>query len=134
MYCLIKTKSNDIWYLNEYMHRINGPATEFLDGEKWWLINGKRHRENNLPAIIRKDGNEEYWINGEEYLFHENGTKEFIDYYGRLSRVYGAAVEYPNGDKEWWIDGKRHRLDGPAVIIGDKKFWFFEGEFIKCMI
>jgi hypothetical protein len=35
------------------------------------------------------------------------------------------AVEYPNGRKEWWYHGLRHRLDGPAVIdpTGSKEWW-----------
>ena len=44
------------------------------------------------------------------------------------------AIEYANGDKEWWFYGKRHRDNGPAVIIGDKQYWFKYGEFIKCIL
>ncbi len=30
-----------------------------------------------------------------------------------------------NGDKEWFLNGKRHRDDGPAVEYsnGDKEWW-----------
>lgn len=31
-------------------------------------------------------------------------------------REDGPAVEWADGNKEWWIDGKRHREDGPAVV------------------
>jgi hypothetical protein len=27
----------------------------------------------------------------------------------------GPAIECINGRKEWYFDGKRHRLDGPAI-------------------
>ena len=29
------------------------------------------------------------------------------------------------GNKEWWINGKRHRDDGPAIEYanGDKEWW-----------
>ena len=30
------------WYLNEKLHRENGPAIEYSDGHKEWWINGKR--------------------------------------------------------------------------------------------
>ena len=26
---------------------------------------------------------------------------------------------YPNGDKEWWLNGKLHREDGPAIEDAD---------------
>ena len=34
---------------------------------------------------------------------------------GFLHREDGPAVEYLNGDKSWWVNGKRHREDGPAT-------------------
>ena len=32
---------------------------------------------------------------------------------------------YPNGDKQWWLNGKLHREDGPAVECanGTKEWW-----------
>ncbi|MEI8270109.1 MAG: hypothetical protein WCG45_01955 [bacterium] len=50
---------------------------------------------------------------------------------GVLHRFHDPAIEYPNGDKEWWFNGKRHRPHGPAVIFGNKQYWFFHGEFVK---
>jgi hypothetical protein len=32
------------------------------------------------------------------------------------------AVEYANGDKEWWRRGRRHRDDGPAIIYEEKEY------------
>jgi len=33
------------------------------------------------------------------------------------------------GDKFWWLDGKLHREDGPAVEYADgSKFWYLEGK------
>ena len=38
------------------------------------------------------------------------------------------VVEYSNGDKAWWIDGRRHRLDGLAIEWADgRKFWYING-------
>ena len=36
---------------------------------------------------------------------------------------------YPNGDKVWCLNGKRHREDGPACEYanGDKR-WFLDGQ------
>jgi hypothetical protein len=34
-----------------------------------------------------------------------------------------------SGNKYWYLDGKRHRVDGPAVIysVGDK-YWYLNGK------
>ena len=55
-----KVKVNDLgticWY-NEKgkLHREDGPAIEWADGDKIWYLNDKRHREDG-PAIE--------WANG----------------------------------------------------------------------
>ena len=34
------------------------------------------------------------------------------------------------GDKEWWLNGKRHREDGPAIeTTHGNKEWFLNGEY-----
>jgi hypothetical protein len=33
----------------------------------------------------------------------------------------GPAIIYPNGDKEWWVNGKLHRLEGPAIESNHEK-------------
>ena len=40
-------------------------------------------------------------------------------------REDGPAVEYADGDKEWWLNGELHREDGPAVewTSGYKEWW-----------
>ena len=36
---------------------------------------------------------------------------------------------YPNGDKQWFLNDKRHREDGPAIewANGDK-WWYLNGD------
>ena len=48
---------------------------------------------------------------------------QYVD--GKLHRIDGPAVERLNGDREWYINGKMHRIDGPAseCANGDK-FWY----------
>lgn len=44
---------------------------------------------------------------------------------GFLHREDGPAVEFTNGDKQWWIKGKLHREDGPAIEGGNgDKYWY----------
>jgi len=36
---------------------------------------------------------------------------------------------YPNGDKGWFLNGKLHREDGPAVEYADgHKSWYLNGK------
>jgi len=44
-----------------------------------------------------------------------DGTQKWrVD--GRLHRLAGPAVIRANGTEEWWVDGRLHRLDAPAVV------------------
>ncbi len=39
---------------------------------------------------------------------------------------------YPDGSKEWWLNGKRHRTDGPAIEwTGGSKMWFLNGNLVS---
>ena len=44
-----------------------------------------------------------------------------------LHRENGPAVEAPDGRKEWFINGQRHREDGPAFIWDAGESWFLHG-------
>jgi hypothetical protein len=48
---------------------------------------------------------------------------------GKLHREDGPAIEYLNGTKEWWLKGKLHREDGPAIEYpnGDN-YWYLNDE------
>ena len=48
---------------------------------------------------------------------------------GKLHREDGPAVEWSDGTKEWYLNGDIHREDGPAVDWPDAtKEWFLNGE------
>lgn len=70
------------------LHREDGPAIEYVNGDKICLINHKRHRKNG-PAVERANGDKEWFFEG------------------KLHREDGPAVEWINGDKEWWFGGQR---------------------------
>jgi antitoxin component YwqK of YwqJK toxin-antitoxin module len=59
------------------------------DGDKYWYLNGKRHRENDLPAIEFANGYKAWYINGKRH------------------RETGAAIEDSNGTKYWYLNGIR---------------------------
>ena len=53
---------------------------------------------------------------------------------GKLHRVDGPAVEGADGTKQWFVDGKRHRVDGPAVEWEDgPKRWYVDGSFVYAL-
>ena len=67
-------------------------------------------------------------------ILHD-GTKEWR-LNGRLHRINGPAVEYPSGNKFYYKNGKLHRDDGPAIeLIDGSKFWYLNDKRIhKCEI
>ena len=57
-----------------------------------------------------------------------NGTIEYRNDKGQLHREDGPAVEWVDGGKVWFLNGKRHREGGPAVeFAGGYKAWFLNG-------
>ena len=43
------------------------------------------------------------------------GDRIYRNSQGLRHRVHGPAIEWADGDKEWYLDGQHHRTDGPAV-------------------
>ena len=82
------------------------------------------------------------------------GTCTYRNSSGQRHRIWGPAVEYPDGTrmwyqndqphrtdgpavecadgyKEWWLNGQRHRTDGPAIERGNgRNSWWLNG---KCL-
>ena len=59
----------------------------------------------------------------DKYNYSDGG----ISYYKKNTEVchnpYGPAIIGIHGEVEYWIEGKLHRLDGPAVIRPNNKIW-----------
>jgi hypothetical protein len=52
------------------------------------------------------------------------------DYNNPIPNNFTGIAEYSFGRKEWYQEGKKHRIDGPAVECFDgTKYWFIEGKF-----
>ena len=66
-----------------------------------------------------------------DYVFCEvdkYGSKKYYNAEGQRHREDGPAVEYSNGDKEWFLNGKLHREDGPAKEFKANKYWYINDE------
>ena len=106
----VSASGNKYWYLNDKLHREDGPAVEWADGSKFWWLNGKLHRE---------DGPAKEWANGDKYWYLND----------KLHREDGPAIECADGHKEWYLNDERHREDGPAVETANgSKEWFLNDE------
>ena len=61
--------------------------TDLLHAKETWLLDGKKHREGDLPALTYK---------GDKFWYKHD----------RLHRTNGAACEYASGTKSYYLDGK----------------------------
>ena len=107
--CEADEYGNKYWYLNGKRHREDGPAIEFTDGTKYWFLNGECHREAG-PAIEDVNGVKCWYLNGE------------------LHREDGPAMEYADGYKAWYVDGEKIEVadndnDIFLRMINLKAFW-----------
>ena len=66
---------NKYYYLNNLLHREDGPAIEYTDGSEEWYKNGKLHREDG-PAIKWVNGPKFWHLNGKRYGYNDNFTNE----------------------------------------------------------
>ncbi|RTK96156.1 MAG: hypothetical protein EKK64_04965 [Neisseriaceae bacterium] len=109
------------------------PAVEHFDGEVVYYYHGEvydiKETENYVETTV--GGLRNSMKNNSPAVVYKNGTKEWY----RFDKLHRSddlpAVEYSNGDKEWRRFGQLHRWVGPAVILGDKQYWFLLGEFIN---
>ena len=70
---------------------------------------------------------------------NNDGVEVIVDSYGnkhwylngKRHRTDGPAVEQADGYKAWYLNGKPHRTDGPAVEgANGYKVWYLNGEEI----
>ena len=81
-----------------------------------WYLNGKQHRDDDLPAVIWSDGSLEWYQYGRRH--RDNDQPAFI---------------HKDGRQEWYQYGLRHRDNNqPAYICEDgEQRWYRHGKFIK---
>ncbi|MDP2696082.1 MAG: hypothetical protein Q8O87_02405, partial [bacterium] len=106
------------WYINGKSHREDGPAIEWSDGEKQWYKSDKLHREDG-PAIEYANGNKYWYINGKGLTEEE---------FNLQMKPKPIRTEYADR-VEWRLDGKLHREDGPALEFANgTKSWYINGK------
>jgi hypothetical protein len=75
------------WYLNDKRHREDGPAIEYSNGSRWWYLNGKLHREDG-PAMEFTNGTRRWYLNDEEYT-----EEEFNEKTAKVKELTVAEIE-----------------------------------------
>jgi len=66
--------------------------------------------------------------NKPECKIDKHGTKYWY-LNGKYHREDGPAIEFADGSKQWCLNNKRHREDGPAIEHADgTKEWFRNGK------
>ena len=100
--------ANKFYSLNGKLHREDGPAVEWNNGDKYWFKNGDYHRKDG-PAIEYANGSKEWYKNG---LRH---------------REDGPAIEYIDGTKSWYLKGIHYGFNH----IFTNKSWI---KFVKTLI
>jgi len=91
------------YYINKVLHREDGPAVEYANGDKIWYKNGERHR-NGGPAIELASGYKAWYKNG---LCH---------------REDGPAIEYASEAKAWYLNGIEYGANNVFTNKSWKKF------------
>ena len=110
---------NDKLYAKrEYIDEIeNKTSLEELtiDGNKVTYRFGVLHTEDNIPTIIKQ--------NGDKYYYK----------LGILHRENGPAIQLSNGDKHYYQLGFLHNEDGPAIQLsnGDNKWYKYGVELTE---
>lgn len=101
------------------------------EGDKLWYKSGFKHRDNDLPALIRSNGCKTWYKHG---LIHRDDDKPAQispmgkSWYknGKLHREGDKhSTKFFDGSKYWHKEGKLFRLNGPAVVKNNGEFEFF---------
>jgi hypothetical protein len=135
------------WWRFGKLHRTDGPAIILADGSEEWYLDGIRHRVGGPAFTRRDSSGEiivEQWftdgrlnrIDGPAVtrIIEESINKDWL--YNRIGESEpGDGEGEENGEEEpppppppipserrivveeWWVEGQKHRLEGPAVIF-----------------
>ena len=81
LYCnrngIYYTEVGVFYYVNGQPHREDGPAFEYIDGEKHWGINGNYHRLDG-PAVEFNNGGKHYYINHKNYSENDYNIQIYL--------------------------------------------------------
>lgn len=64
---------------------------------------------------------------------HADGTREWKNVEGKRHRLDGPAIEWATGSRNWFVNGVAHREDGPAYedVTGYCEWWIQGNMMLK---
>jgi hypothetical protein len=120
------------WYLNDKLHREDGPAVEYANGSKFWYLNGKLHREDG-PAIEWADGDKSWHLNGKKVIEEEVMAKQEQE--SVLEELYRLGQEMDASDN---VNSPSHYnqagiecIDAIKASLGDEYPDYCKGNVMK---
>lgn len=136
----INAQGDSEWYVNNKLHRLEGPAIIDSKGNQYWFKEGRLHREDG-PAVEKIDGTQRYYMNGvEKKLSHSVTTTKTAKKTKKIKTVdetYEKKVDITlngtmineKGDSHTYVNGLLHSKNTPAVIYANgDKHWFKKGK------
>jgi len=144
---IISENGNYKWYQNGHLHRLDGPAVEYVSGLKEWYNNGHLHRLDGPAVIDPIHRNYVWWINGynvtdkvNAWIIEQNITNEYpnwsdrektqlINWIPMIIPPLRNGIEIDKLDiKRCYRDGHFHNDSGPAIIYPNgAESWFING-------
>ena len=82
--CETDRHGNKYWVLmNGKLHRTDGPAVVWPNGDKLWYLNNERHRTDG-PAVEFANGTKEWYLNGEQVEMEDVFTDPKEQFWWRI--------------------------------------------------
>lgn len=79
-----------------------------------------------IPCYARYYQDKQEKIQGMFTVIRESEYKKEYILNGKIHRLNGPAIISKNGTEEWYINNKRHREGGPAYIV----YWNIDGNMV----
>ena len=119
-------------------YQIHFGSDQFMDEEDINLDDSKKAKLVSLIKLAKEAFGQEIqkeiskyaykkFDDGREFIQKPDAKEWFLN--GKRHREDGPAIEYAIGDKVWFLNGKHHREDDPAVETANgTKVWYLNGK------
>jgi hypothetical protein len=111
----------------QFMDPSDTPVSDLEMIELSDIIRGNKHLTASILNIIDQYAYKDLG-NGRKHIRTPESQSWYLN--GKRHREDGPAVEYASGTKHWYLNGMRHREDGPAIEhASGAKEWYLNGKF-----